>query len=75
MNMSWFTDSHRWQHFIYAIPCGFLFTSLFAIGLGVGMEFKDHMYGNNFDFIDLLCTVVGGIIGHLIQIGLILLFI
>lgn len=28
------------KHFAYAIPCGFVGTELFVLGLAVGMEFK-----------------------------------
>lgn len=29
---------------------------------GAAMEFKDKAYGNKFDFVDLFCTVAGGLI-------------
>ena len=35
------------KHFAYAIPCGFVGTELFVLGLAVGMEFKDKMYGGS----------------------------
>ena len=51
--MSWLTESNRLKHFLYAIPCGLLGIML-VVGLAVGMEFKDKMYGNKFDFLDIL---------------------
>ena len=61
------------KHFAYAIPCGFVGTELFALGLAVGMEFKDRMYGGRFDWLDIAATVLGGIVGQLLQVALIIL--
>lgn len=82
--MSWFTESNRWKHFVLAIPFGFLFTILCVIGLAIGMEFKDCHYANdnipllkwnwsNFDWLDFLATILGGVVGQLLQILLIIL--
>ena len=43
--MSWFTESNRWKHFVYAIPVGYVFTILCVLGLATGMEFKDKLWG------------------------------
>nr|DAE56023.1 MAG TPA: putative periplasmic lipoprotein [Caudoviricetes sp.] len=59
--------SNRPKHFIYAIPSAFLFTILFAAGLAVGMEFKDRAYGGKWDWLDLIATMIGGLIGQLLQ--------
>lgn len=83
--MSWFTESNRYKHFILGIPTGFL-TILFTLGIATGMEFKDvhHCNGNkpikewkwdSWDWIDWLCTVVGGIIGNTILVGIIFIII
>lgn len=37
-----------------------------VVGLAVGMEFKDKMYGNKFDFLDILATLLGGMIGFVL---------
>lgn len=60
------------KHFAYAIPCGFVGTELFGLGLAVGMEFKDKMYGGRFDWLDIAATLLGGIVGQLLQVGLIM---
>lgn len=81
--MSWFTESNRKKHFILAIPFGFLFTILCVIGLATGMEFKDCHFNNgnkplkdwdwsSFNWLDFLATILGGVVGQLLQ--LILLF-
>ena len=69
--MSWITKSNRLKHLIFAIPCAFLLTFLFVLGLGVGMEFKDKMWGGKWDWLDLTATCIGGVIGQILQIVLI----
>ena len=58
----WFLESNRWKHFLYAIPAGTINLWL-AIGLALGMEFKDAQHGGDFDWVDATCTVVGGFVG------------
>lgn len=67
----WFKESNRDKHFLYAIPCGLIGTELFVAGLATGMEFKDKLYGNKWDWIDWLMTIAGGLIGQTIQAGII----
>lgn len=67
----WLLESNREKHFKYAIPAAFLFTILFAAGLAIGMEFKDRSYGNKFDWLDVIATLLGGLIGQVLQILLI----
>ena len=55
----WLNESNRMKHFAYAIPCGFVGTELFVLGLAVGMKFKDRMYGGRFDWLDIAATVLG----------------
>lgn len=58
----WFLESNRWKHFLYAIPAGAINFWL-AIGLALGMEFKDAQHGGKFDWVDATCTAVGGFAG------------
>lgn len=60
--------SNRYKHMLYAIPCGLLLTILFVLGIATGMEYKDKLYGRSFDWIDWWCTIIGGIIGQLLQL-------
>lgn len=69
----WLKESNRQKHFLYAIPIGFVFTILCVIGIALGLEFKDKQYGNKFDYLDILATLLGGIIGQILQIVLILI--
>lgn len=68
-------DSSRIKHFVYAIPIGLVLTILCVIGVASGMEFKDKQYGNKWDWWDWTFTILGGLIGQALQIGLILLII
>lgn len=58
----WFLESNRWKHFLYAIPAGAINFWL-AVGLALGMEFKDAQHGGKFDWVDATCTAVGGFVG------------
>lgn len=69
--MSWITESNRQKHFLYAIPCALFLTLLFAAGLAAGMEFKDKAHGGVWDWLDLLATILGGIVGQMLQMAII----
>ena len=62
--IGWWKASNRWKHFLFAIPLGAVCGAPFTTGVGLGMEIKDHLYGNRADFVDFLLTAVGGVIGH-----------
>lgn len=52
-------------------PCGLLGIML-VVGLAVGMEFKDKMYGGKFDFLDILATLLGGMIGFVLMLVIVI---
>ena len=60
----WWKASNRWKHFLFAIPLGAVCGAPFTTGVGLGMEIKDHLYGNRADFVDFHLTAAGGVIGH-----------
>lgn len=66
--MSWITESNRQKHFKYAILCGFVGTFLFALGVAMGMGYKGHAYGGKWDWLDIAATVLGGLVGQILQI-------
>lgn len=66
-------ESNRTKHLKYAILPGTLFTILFVAGLATGMEFKDKQHGGKWDWLDWIATMIGGVIGQAIQVGIILL--
>lgn len=61
--LDWWKASNRWKHLVYAIPCGVVLGWEFTVGLAVGMEFKDKLWGGKPDFIDYFLTCLGGLIG------------
>ena len=67
----WLKESNRPKHLKYAIPTAFIGTILFAAGVAFGMEFKDKQYGGKFDWLDIAATMIGGIIGQLLQVSII----
>ena len=62
-----FEDKTRWQHFLYAIPIGAVFTILCVLGVASGMEFKDKQWGGQWDWLDFIATCLGGLIGQALQ--------
>ena len=73
--MSWLTESNRIKHLLYAIPIGFILTILAVIGCAFGMEFKDRQHGGSFDWLDITATILGGLVGQIIQIILVIFLI
>lgn len=71
----WLKESNRQKHVLYAMPIGLTLTILAVIGCAFGMEFKDREYGGKFDLLDILATIIGGMIGQLIQLLIIYLFV
>lgn len=61
--LDWWKASNRWKHLVYAIPCGVVLGWEFTVGLAVGMELKDKLWGGKPDFIDYFLTCLGGLIG------------
>lgn len=66
--MKWMFESNRMKHFIYAVPCGLFLTILFVAGLAAGMEFKDKAWGGRWDWLDLVSTLMGGVVGQILQV-------
>ena len=71
--MSWITESNRQKHFKYAILCGFVGTFLFALGVAMWLEYKDYADGNKWDWLDIAATLLGGLVGQLLQVLLLFL--
>lgn len=71
--MNWLKESNRLKHLLYAIPIGLILTILAVIGCAFGLEFKDYQYGNKFDWLDILATLIGGVIGQILQVFLLML--
>lgn len=69
--MPWLLKSNRLKHFIFAIPIGFVFTILCVLGCASGMEFKDKSWGGKWDWLDWAATMLGGLVGQVMQLVLI----
>ena len=67
----WLLESNRPDHIKYGLLSALVGTLIFTIGLAIGMEFKDKQYGNKFDWLDVAATIIGGIVGQLLQICII----
>ncbi len=71
--MKWLKESNRTKHLLYAIPIGFICTILAVLGCAFGMEFKDREWGGDFDWLDVAATMIGGVIGQILQVIVLLL--
>lgn len=67
----WLKESNRPDHIKYGLLSALVGTLIFTTGLAIGMEFKDKQYGGKFDWLDVAATIIGGIVGQLIQICII----
>lgn len=64
----WMHESNRMKHFMCAIPIGLVFTILCVLGVASGMEFKDRQWGGRWDWLDWLATMIGGLLGQVLQL-------
>lgn len=64
----WLKESSRLKHLIYAIPIGFIFSMICVIGVASGLEYKDYLYGNKWDWLDWIATLIGGLVGQVLQL-------
>lgn len=69
--MNWITESNRQKHFLYAMPQANPPTNKTVSRKAHGMEFKDRAYGGKWDWLDILATILGGIVGQMLQVLLI----
>lgn len=68
---SFFAASNRYKHliggFIVAALAGSLYAAIYATAVAAScLELKDRLYGNSWDWIDWLCTLLGGIIAAIV---------
>lgn len=65
----WLKESNRPKHVQAGIWTAYFGTILCTFGAALGAEYKDKEYGNKFDWKDWTATMIGGVIGQLLQIG------
>ena len=68
---SFFAASNRYKHliggFIVAALAGSLYAAIYAAAVAAScLELKDRLYGNSWDWIDWLCTLLGGIVAPIV---------
>ena len=68
---SFFAASNRYKHligdFIVAALAGSLYAAIYAAAVAAScLELKDRLYGNSWDWIDWLCTLLGGIVAAIV---------
>lgn len=64
--ITWLSDSHRWQHFVFGALIGLLAddaycAALVGIGVAGALEFKDWQWGGEPDIVDFVLTL-GGVV-------------
>lgn len=64
----WLKESNRLKHLVYAIPIGLIFSMICVIGVASGLEYKDYLYGNKWDWLDWSATLIGGLVGQVLQL-------
>lgn len=67
----WLNESNRPMHLKYGIPTSLFGTIVFTAGVAVGMEFKDWQNLGKFDWLDIAATMIGGLIGQILQLCII----
>lgn len=76
--IEWFKTSNRWKHLAGGLILGILSDSWYSsilIGASVGgaLELKDKLWGGKPDWIDFSLTVIGSIVGKLLQVLLLMI--
>lgn len=64
--------SNRYKHLIGGFIIGIIINSVFdgiiaTSAVGGALEFKDKSWGGKWDWIDLLFTILGGVLGQLVR--------
>ena len=67
----WLNESNRPLHLKYGIPTALFGTIVFTAGVSVGMGFKDWQNRGKFDWLDVAATMIGGLIGQILQLCII----
>lgn len=63
--MKWLKQSNRLKHLYIGIISAIIGSILLTTGLAFGKEYADKSWGGKFDWLDILATLLGGIIGQL----------
>lgn len=66
--MNWLTKSNRPKHILYGFIGALIGTILFIVGLAVGKEYANKSWGGEFDWLDISATLIGGVVGQIVQL-------
>lgn len=66
--MNWITKSNRPRHVLYGFIGALIGTLLFSTGLAIGKEYADKSWGGEFDWLDISATLIGGVVGQIVQL-------
>lgn len=66
--MKWLRESNRPRHVLYGFIGSLIGTLLFSIGLAIGKEYGDKTWGGKFDWLDISATLIGGVVGQIVQL-------
>ena len=67
-----FSKSNRYKHLCGGVVVGLIIISGFDAILGttavaMALEYKDKAYGGKWDWINIACTCIGGVIGSIVR--------
>nr|DAI23391.1 MAG TPA: putative periplasmic lipoprotein [Caudoviricetes sp.] len=65
--MKWLKQSNRLKHLYIGIISAIIGSILLTAGLAFGKEYADKSWGGKFDWLDILATLLGGIVGQSIH--------
>lgn len=65
--MKWLKQSNRLKHLYIGIISAIIGSILLTTGLAFGKEYADKSWGGKFDWLDILATLLGGIVGQSIH--------
>ena len=65
----WIKESNRKKHIVAGALIAIVLTLVGSLVAGILKERRDKRNGGAFDWLDVLATIIGGLIGQTIQIG------
>lgn len=72
-NMNIFGDKTRGEHFRVGVALAACFTILCVLGAMFTAEYKDRAHGGKWDWSDLGWGMAGGVVGQIVQLGILAL--
>lgn len=70
--MKWLIESNRPKHIVYGFIGALVGTIFLSLGLAIGKEYSDKIWGGKFDWLDISATLIGGVIGQIVQLPILI---